>query len=569
MNIRYENFPPVFRTILERRGIIGKIAIEDFLHPHLNNLPSPFLLKGMQAAVETITSFIETRRRIVIWGDYDVDGTAGTALLVTFFRSLGKTVSWHVPDRESEGYGLNVPALRKIGEENKDFNYLLITVDCGISNHSEIDEVQKWGTEVIVTDHHAIPEKLPSCTVINPRQVDCRFHEYPLAGAGVAFYLAAGLRSHLREKGYFRKLHEPNLKELLGYVALGTVADMVPLKGINRVLVSAGLEVLENTKLSGLKALLHETGISEGRIFSDDIAYQIGPTINAAGRMAKADLAVRLLVCQDKKEASSLARNLRIINTQRKDICKYNLENALAQIDAGKVRKEQCCIVLGDFHQGILGILAAKLVEIYGYPAIVLAHASAATSEKPIIRGSCRSPEGYDIMKVLSTCQGKLLKYGGHSCAAGLSLKSEDVEGFSQSFCESLKSFRFEKLPGIGTVTCHFPIQNALAQVNVNNLQLLEPFGKGNERPIFRDSSATIIEYRQIGKNREHLLVTFRSDNGGCRGIGFSLGERTSILEEGRTCEVVYTINPNRFDGKLNWQIQILGMTKSSFQTVK
>jgi single-stranded-DNA-specific exonuclease len=562
MNIRYENLPPVFRTILEKRGIIGKKAVESFLYPHLKDLPSPFQMKGMQMAVEKIASALDTGKKIVIWGDYDVDGTSGTALLITFFKSIGIDPVWHIPDRESEGYGLNLNSLRRIAEDINDFRYLLITVDCGISNQREIEEMQQWGAEAIVTDHHSIPETPPACIVINPRQDDCGFHGFSLAGVGVAFYLMAGLRSYLRDKGYFEQVEEPNLKDYLGYVALGTIADMVPLQGINRLLVSAGLEVLSKTDMPGLQALLNETGITEGRILSDDIGFQIGPTINAAGRMANAELSVRLLISQNKKEAVVLARNLISINNSRKDTCKKDLELALTLIDKNKVYTDQCCMVLGDFHHGVLGILAAKLMEMFNLPAIVLAHATA--NGTAIVRGSCRSPEGFDIMKILTDCSDILLAYGGHSYAAGFSIKPENVPEFSRRARSSFKSFRIAKSSGECVHAIDFSIQKALAQDHVQSLQLLEPFGKGNERPVFRDRASTVIDYRLIGKNKEHLSMTFRSDNGGCKGIGFFLGERTSILEEGRTCEVVYTINPNRFKGKLNWQLHVLDIAQQS-----
>ncbi len=264
---RYEDIPAVFLTLLEQRGISGREKVEAFLYPRLDRLPSPFAMKGMQEAVDLILTALAAGRNIVLWGDYDVDGTTGTALLIAFFRSIGKEVTWHIPDRLTEGYGLNLEFLRKIAEELNDFKYLLITIDCGIGNFKEVGELQNWGAEVIVTDHHQIADgKLPPCVVLNPHQQDCGFIGEHLAGVGVAFYLAAGLRAQLRKNGFFREGQEPSMKPFLAYTALGSIADMVPLRSTNRIIVRAGIEALQDTQQAGLRSLLRFSEIHDDKL---------------------------------------------------------------------------------------------------------------------------------------------------------------------------------------------------------------------------------------------------------------------------------------------------------------
>ena len=563
MRIHYEDIPPVFKKILDGRGVHGKRAVDAYLYPHLSSLPAPFAMKGMQDAVEKIAHALSAHRHIVLWGDYDVDGTTGTALLATFFRCIGREVTWHIPDRVTEGYGLNIGHLRKIGETLKDFKFLLITIDCGISNAEEIQELQRWGAEAIVTDHHDLPENLPPCIILNPNQSGCGFNGQSLAGVGVAFYLAAGLRMHLRDGGYFTDTVEPNLKDFLAYAALGTIADMVPLLGTNRILVRAGLEVLEETIFPGLQALLVETGIAQGKIYSDDVGFQLGPKINAAGRMASADLAMKLLISNDQDDSVKLAKKLHKINHERKDCCNENLEHALTLTDRRKVVTDQCCIVLGPFHQGVLGIIASRLMEIFQVPVIVLTETAASNSMKSTLRGSCRSLEHYNMMKILYECEDILLTYGGHPYAAGISLHQDNFIVFQRRCRDAIKSFSVEKSTSTSGLPIDFSIQKALNEEHLKLFQLMEPLGKGNERPVFKDHEAKVVEYRRVGHNGEHLQATFRSDSGGCKGIGFNLGDKADVLKEGRTCEVVYSVNPNRFNGRVRWQIQILDLQRS------
>ncbi|MBB5346509.1 single-stranded-DNA-specific exonuclease RecJ [Desulfoprunum benzoelyticum] len=563
-SIRYEDIPEALVNILERRGLEGKNQVEGFLYPHLSDLPSPFLMKGMEEAVKCIVAALDTNRNIVLWGDYDVDGTTGIALLISFFRCLGKEVYWHVPDRLTEGYGLNIQNLRKIGETINDFSYLLITVDCGIANSSEIVELQRWGAAAIITDHHRISsDSLPPCIVINPNQPDCGFCGEHLAGVGVAFYLAAGLRSFLREHGYFENQAVPNLKHFLSFAALGSIADMVPLRRSNRVLVRAGLEVLGKTEFPGLRSLLETSGIADGKIFADDVGFQLGPKLNAAGRMANAKLAVELLTCRGELEAKKMARKLDQLNTLRKSTCEKDLEKALALIDQFEVESTRCCIVNGDFHHGILGILASRLMELFKTPTIVLSAIDidgGDCGDNKVLKGSCRSPEHIDITNILHFCKDLLESYGGHKAAAGLSLKEGNLKEFKNKVYLAVKSSPVEKSITEVVPEDEISIQEIFSPSYLNILSLCEPFGQGNERPIFVDKEAVIIDVRQVGSRKEHLQISFRTNGRPCKGIGFHLGDKIKIAREGRGCEVVYSLAPNRFNGNLRWQVLVLDL---------
>ncbi len=561
-SIRYEDIPAALVKVLESRGLKGKQQVEAFLYPHLGDLPSPFLMKGMQEAVECIAAALHTNRNIVLWGDYDVDGTTGTALLVSFFRSLGKDVHWHVPDRLTEGYGLNIQHLRKIAETIDDFGYLLITIDCGISNISEIVELQRWGATAIVTDHHLISgDRLPPCIVINPSQPECGFCGEHLAGVGVAFYLAAGLRSWLRRQGYFQHQTEPNLKSFLAYAALGSIADMVPLRKSNRILVRTGLEVLEKTEFPGLRSLLEISGMADGNVFADDVGFQLGPKINAAGRMAHAEFAVQLLISTGQSEAKKMARKLEQLNNLRKKTCDDDLEKALTLIDQFEVQSTRCCIVYGPFHHGILGILASRLMDVLKTPTIVLSAIDiGGGGDSRILKGSCRSPEHIDITSILHFCQELLESYGGHRAAAGLSLQEGKLQEFKYKFTSAVKSLPVQKSTTGLVPEVEISIQEIFNSSYLNILSLCEPFGQGNQRPVFVDKEAIVIDVRQVGSRKEHLQMSFRANGRPCKGIGFHLGDKIKIAREGRGCEVTYSLAPNRFNGNLQWQVLVLDL---------
>lgn len=559
--MNYEEIAPQFLSLLEQRGIVGQEAVLSFLHPRLDALPSPDGMKGLKEAVDLIVDALAQSRPIVVWGDYDVDGTAGAALLIIFFREIGREVHWHIPDRFTEGYGLNLKYLQRIGEEIGDPRYLLLTVDCGAANADEIAQIQEQGVDVIVSDHHQIQEdRLPSCIMINPRQESCAFSETHLAGVGVAFYLAAGVRARLSSTRFFQDRAIPNLKSLLAFVALGSIADMVPLGRTNRVLVRAGMEAMEQGGYPGVSALLRSSGIASGRIYSEDIGFTVGPKLNAAGRMGQADLAVRVLTSTDRNESEVLAQHLTKLNNERKERCAIDLEKALTYVDHVQVARDRCCILVGDFFHGIIGITASRLVEQLRVPVIVCTFDGKTndSSEQQMLKGSCRSIEGIDIFKALCHCREHLTAFGGHSLAAGLSLENENFMLFKQMVAQYFRQqFEFRLILPRLRYDMEFPIHFALNKNNIEIFSLLDPFGQGNKKPILYDGKAVVNEVRLLGRTKEHLQLTFRGTDTNHRGIGFSLGEKFDLARKGE-CEIIYTLSGNRFREKLDWQVQIL-----------
>jgi single-stranded-DNA-specific exonuclease len=557
-----KNIPNIYREYLEARGIVGDVATYKFLHPSLTDLPQPHLMKNLPAAAELAVEYCTAKKPIIVWGDYDVDGTTGTALLVNFFRELGVEVTWHIPDRLTEGYGLNAEwFLSRQGNCLPD-DFLLITVDCGISNRQQIDIIKKIGGKVIVTDHHSLPEEsLPDCLVVNPSQLSCGFHGHHLAGVGVAFYLAAGIRAKLSVQGFWRGVAgKINLKRYLAFVALGTIADVVELTATNRILVRAGLEALLEPHFIGLQELLESCEISGNHITSEDIGFLLGPKINAAGRLGESQIVVELLTIQDGKKARRLARRMTELNTTRKNLSNGNLETALTTISNAMVEQNKCVIAKGALHQGVAGIVASRLVDMFQVPTIVFAKKTGSDGQK-FFTGSARSVEGVNIVGILRLCAKWIEKYGGHGMAAGLTVSGDNITGFETEFIGFVRQAMQEKQVTVRkTYDICCSTELIMDDVHLNCLQLLEPFGPGNPQPVFQDPTATIIDSRTVGSNADHLQVTIRGKYSNFKGIGFSLGKHLSDVQKQPKRNMIYTPTMNRFRGTVNWQVRVISL---------
>jgi single-stranded-DNA-specific exonuclease len=551
---------PLIIYLLELRNISGADAIELFLNPNLADLPDPFTIKDMDKAVGLVSDAIKTRSKIVIWGDYDVDGVTSTSLLVNFFKKIGVDVRWKIPDRFSEGYGLNIRGIEEIRSNIQDDLPLLITVDCGISNHAEIRRAKDLGFNIIVTDHHEPPENsVKADAILNVKQPGCNFIDKNLAGVGVAFYLAAGIRSRLRQEGYFENIDSiPNLKLFLDLVAIGTIADMVSLTGINRILVKAGLEVLSSSSNIGISALLKESDICNGIILSDDIVFQVAPKINAAGRMKTADIAMNLLLCSDVNMAVQLAKDLTNLNEKRKKTCLDTIESTLSINVNTLIHNNNCIILAGDFHQGVMGIAASQLVNKYNLPVILFTYGSPING-RSVLKGSGRSVSDVNIFEIIKQCDRFLLKFGGHAMAAGISLFEENFNYFKNRFSEVLADTLFKQQKGVQfIVDTNFPIDRLFENGIVEQLLRLEPFGTGNRKPIFSDSTVLINDSHTIGYNGDHLKVIFRGKYSNRKGIGFNLGNRRELLQTQRSNQIIYTPALNRFKNSASWEVRLL-----------
>jgi single-stranded-DNA-specific exonuclease len=507
------NITPLTAQLLINRGLVDSGKAFSFLKPDLKDLHDPFLLKDMDKAVERIVSAMDKREKIAVYGDYDVDGTTSTAMLHLFFRELGIETVCYIPDRISEGYGLNSEALKKLcGDGVK----LIITVDCGSSNRDEVSFARSLGLDIIVSDHHELPGEPPeAAALLNPKQNGCAFPFKGLAGVGVAFNLIMALRFRLRKLGWFTaERTEPNLKKYLDLVSIGTVADMVPLVDENRVLVSHGIKELERTEREGLKALKEVAGIRAGKADADSIAFQLAPRINAAGRLTKASTALKLLITNDPGEASALADALNRENASRQRLEAEILGEALSMIGGG-VSDKGVVLFSEGWHPGVIGIVASRLVERFSRPAVMIA------VESSVGKGSARGIKSFDMLEGLKACSGLLERYGGHKGAAGLTVARENIERFRDEFIVYLNSTLTDE-DLIPEIICDAEV--SLDRVDhrmIREIQSLSPFGASNREPLLYARDANIIQTEVVGAR--HLR--FRVAQNGCSrsGIGFGL----------------------------------------------
>jgi len=557
MNVQ---IPPIIRKILAVLKLQNDNEIMHYLNPRLERLPSPMRMKGIDEAIQLILQEFDRGSEIIIWGDYDVDGTTGTALLVNFFRELGVEPHWHIPNRLVDGYGLNTEIFRNIHATRLAGKpFLLITVDCGISNYQEVEEIVALGGRVIVTDHHQLPiGDLPCCVTLNPNQDGCGFREEKLAGVGVAFYLAVAMRMALEKKGFFAEAQKPNMKDYLGFVALGTVSDLVDLTQTNRILVRAGMETLPDSGVVGLRALIESAGLNGSTLTTEDISFNLGPRINAAGRLGKADVSVELMTSDNIILGAKLSKQLELFNVQRKALCEQNLEMALEILDNNASNYGNTVVVSGVFHVGIIGIVASRLVELYRKPAIVFGCDTDHLGRK-IWKGSGRSVQGIDLLECLHECAPHILKYGGHAMAAGLSIGEHAIGEFQQAF---EKAAEIQRLNGLHSheglpmlVECS--VDEVMNKETLAYLMRLEPFGPENERPVFVDPSASILSCRTIGDNGQHLQLTLRGKYENFRGVGFGLGKKRKDVLAHPTRKILFTPMLNRFRGKVDWQLRV------------
>lgn len=511
---------PLTAQLLINRGLVDCDKAFSFLHPELKNLHDPFLLKGMDRAAERIIFAIEKREKIAVYGDYDVDGTTSTALLYLFFKEIGVDVTCYIPQRQTEGYGMNCEAVKKLSALGIN---LIITVDCGSSNHDEINYANSLGIDVIVTDHHEFSKEPPAAyAVVNPKQKDCAFPFKNLAGVGVAFNLLMGIRSRLRSMGWFKN-NEPNLKKYLDIVSIGTVADIVPLVDENRIFVSYGLRELENTKRPGLKALMDSVGIKPGKLDTDNIAFQIAPRINAAGRLTQAFIALRLLITDDIREAESLADTLNKENASRQKIEGSTLEEAMAML--GDSTDKGIVLFSEGWHPGVIGIVASRLVDRFGKPAVMI------SIDGDIGKGSARGIKSFNILEGLSSCSGLLERFGGHKAAAGLTIARENLEQFRLEFLEYLNDkITDEDL----TPEIELDAEVSLGDITgrqIAEIESLSPFGCSNSEPLLCAAGADILQTEIVGTR--HLRFKVKQNGSSWNGIGFNLARMHPISGEG------------------------------------
>ncbi len=539
---------PLSVRLLLNRGICSPDQARHFLYPALSDLPEPFTMKGMDRAVSRIARALRHGEKIALYGDYDVDGTTATAVLFLFLKEAGVPVEFFIPDRVKEGYGLNLDALKNIRASGA---ALLITADCGISSEEEIRWAGENGLEVVVTDHHEVPGKLPpALAILNPKQRDCPYPFKGLAGVGVAFNLIIGLRSFLRKEGFFKGAG-PNLKGYLDLVALGTVSDVVPLTGANRILVKYGLEELSRPTRPGIVALKEVSGLESGPVDTVAVNFRLAPRINAAGRLEDAGQVVRLLTTQDPGEARRIAVHLNELNSLRQGIEEKILIDARQMIGARAAEKTNSLVLASvDWHPGVIGIVASRLAEEFHRPTILIA------LREKLGKGSGRSISAFSLYEGLKACETWMEGFGGHDQAAGLVIRAERIPGFCRAF-EDIVAQRLTEEDLVPRLDL-----DALARLEdlqdpfLAELGALAPFGPGNPEPIVGLEALDVLSSRVVGK--DHLRIRVKQGRWCRDAIGFGMGCRHPLSGEGMKMAIVPQVG--LFQGKRSLQLRIVDL---------
>lgn len=539
------NLNKVIGKIIVNRHVVNDEDVRIFITPTRDDFHDPFLFKGMDVAVERIIKAINNKEKILIYGDYDVDGITSTTVLKKYLMDRGISVDTYIPNRLHEGYGLNKNAIDTIKERNID---LIITVDCGISAIEEVDYAVSLGMDVIVTDHHEVGEKLPNAlAVIDAKRRDNTYPFRSLAGVGVVFKLIQALSIKLEIKP------EEYLK-YLDLVCVGTISDIVPLEGENRTIAKLGLMLIKVTRNLGLRELIKSSGYKE--IDSNTISFGVAPRINACGRMGHEEEALKLFLAEDLESATKITKELNEYNTLRQSTEKAIYEEAVQEIDRNNL-DEKNSIVLGGkgWHHGVIGIVSSKVTDKYYKPSILLSF------EDDIAKGSGRSVPGFDLYEGLTKCEDLLEKYGGHSMAVGLTLKKENLEKFKERFEQIAKEKNIKELVPIIYIDDELKLKDINMEL-VKSLSILEPFGEANKVPLFLIRNLKIDSIRALSEGR-HLKLTLRDENFVINAIGFELGYLAEEYRIGDRIDVVGTLEINSFNGFSSIQINMKDIRKS------
>ncbi len=541
------NLPLAIAVILMNRNVADD-AVESFFKKSLENVHNPFLLNDMEQAAERILKAVNEKEKIVIYGDYDVDGITSTATVYKFLKSIGADVDYYIPDRFSEGYGINIMAINKLARAG---TKLLITVDCGITAVGEVAFAKTQGLDVVITDHHTCKEELPKAVaVINPKRIDSTYPFDGLAGVGVAFklVLALAIKLGLNTKNVFL--------EYVDMVAIGTIADVVPLCDENRIIVDKGIKVIENTKNKGIKALLAASGVSGKPLDSTMLAFSVAPRLNVAGRLENAKIAVELMTCDDEKRAIEIAEYLNETNRKRQGIEQKILEEAEGQIESFK--KEQLVYVLccENWHHGVIGIVAARLCERLYRPCILI------SCENGKGKGSGRSIEELNLFDALADSDEVLTAFGGHSQAAGLSINEDKLDEFR----ERINAYAKRQLEGISLIPkikidCNLS-GSGITMAAAKLLSCLEPFGEANENPVFSAMGLRVMSVNKMGADGKHIRLRLTDGSSAFNAVGFGMGEYADEINTGDIVNIAFTMNINVYQGTENLQLLLKDIKK-------
>lgn len=538
-------------TVLVSRGLCGPAEARRFLECPVSDLQDPFLLPDMQPAVARLREALESGEQIFVHGDYDADGICAAALLIRCLSSLGANVCYHLPHRIEEGYGLSSESIRRAARQGA---RLMLTVDCGATAFDEVALARDLGMDVIVTDHHLTRSELPpALAVIDPMRKDCTHPSKELAGVGVAFKLGEALCRELEIPA------EHYIRAFADLAAIGTVADVVPLVGENRVLVRQGLALLAETKKAGLKALAQVAELTGRTITARDVAFRIGPRLNAAGRIADATQALELLLTSDEAAALQLALHLDSINRKRRQLDESILAQALAKLEQDADLASAPVIVLHDdsWHVGVIGIVASKLLEAFHRPVVLF---GAADGE---LRGSARSIPGFHIAEALEECSDMLLRCGGHDLAAGLAIMPDQVEAFRKRI-NDIGYRELGAFPLAPTVHADavMPLE-ALRVEDVERLAALEPFGEGNPEPMFVATDVAVSMAKRVGADGRHLRMVLTRGGHTVDAIAFNGGRWLEALEQAQRIDACYTPFVETWNGTRSLRLRVEAVRRS------
>ena len=538
------NINKLLASILINREIKEE-DIEIFLKPTRKNFHNPFLMPDMGIAVDRILQAIEKKEKIIIYGDYDVDGITSITVLKSFLKDIGVEASEYIPNRLEEGYGLNNAAIDKIAQEGYD---LMITVDCGISGIKEIEYSKQLGIDTIVTDHHEVGDEIPNAVaVVDAKRKDNKYPCRHLAGVGVAFKLiqALSIKLNMKEEAYLK---------YLDIVCIGTISDIVPLIDENRVITKLGLMLVKQTKNMGLKSLLMSSGYRN--IDSSSISFGIAPRINASGRMGCANDALELFLTNDIYEVNRLTKKLNEYNKIRQDTEKNIYNEAVEKIENKKLNENNVIVVGGqNWHHGVIGIVSSKITDLYFKPSILLCY------EGELAKGSGRSIPGFDLHEALMKSQNLIEKFGGHSMAIGITIKKNNLNEFSKKIEEIAIADDIKKIKPIIKIDAKIDLDEINRDI-VESLKQLEPFGEGNKMPMFLFKNLKINSIRALSEGK-HIKMALKQNNSIIDSIGFNLGNLSEEYRIGDRIDIVGTLEINTFNGVDNLQINIKDVMRS------
>ncbi|ETW99760.1 MAG: hypothetical protein ETSY1_13760 [Candidatus Entotheonella factor] len=542
---------PLLCQLLVNRGLTDAEQAQAFLRPSLYDLEDPYRLYGMDRAIDRLLQALRNQDAIAVYGDYDVDGVTGTALLLTFFRELGLHVPYYIPERSSEGYGLNVAAMHQLASQGI---RLLITVDCGITAVEEVAVARQLGIDTIITDHHQPPECLPDAlALLNPHQLACSYPNKNLCGVGVVFKLITALRAACREAQLFTD-RLPNLKRHLDLVTLGTIADVTPIRDENRIIVAHGLREIERTRKPGLQALRRVSQREGKPADAGEVGFQLAPRINATGRLGSAAQSVALLTALDPHEAHELAQALDRVNQERR-----NMQRAIEDAVHERITRQYgpeppAAIVLGDpsWHHGIVGIVAARIAEKYHRPTFLL------QIEDGVARGSGRSIPAFDLYQGLQHCAQWLQRYGGHKYAAGLTMDAAQLPYLQEHFVryadDVLAPSDLEPTLALDAIV---PLQDITLGF-IEQMEALAPYGAGNPTPVLGAYDVRIAStIRRLGQQGQHAKFQVRQETTKLEVIAFQQADHVQSFAPDMSLDIAFTPILNTWQGRYSVELQL------------